>query len=132
MKILAGISLNFQINLGRTIRLSKLFLSHQHHGRSLHFSGFLFCPSVAFIIASIKNEAPLPCLAWLGASISAHAWVVGQVPSRWHLRGNHTLMFLSLFFSLALCLKMKSFKKMKHLLLNVSTFFLLLSKHYLF
>ena len=27
-------------------------------------------------------------------------WVVGQVPSRTHERGNHTLMFLSLYFSL--------------------------------
>ena len=32
----------------------------------------------------------------------AHAWVVGQVPNRGHVRGNHTLMFLSLSFSLPL------------------------------
>ena len=32
--------------------------------------------------------------------VRAHAWVVGQVPSGHHLRGNHTLMFLSLSFSL--------------------------------
>ena len=32
--------------------------------------------------------------------IKAHAWVVGQVPSRGHVRGNHTLMFVSLSFSL--------------------------------
>ena len=30
----------------------------------------------------------------------AHAWVAGQVPSRGCVRGNHTLMFLSLSFSL--------------------------------
>ena len=29
--------------------------------------------------------------------VRAHAWVVAQVPSRGHTRGNHTLMFLSLF-----------------------------------
>ena len=29
--------------------------------------------------------------------VRAHAWVAGQVPSRGCLRGNHTLMFLSLF-----------------------------------
>ena len=29
----------------------------------------------------------------------AQAWVVGQVPSRGRVRGNHTLMFLSLSFS---------------------------------
>ena len=27
--------------------------------------------------------------------VRAHAWVVGQVPSREYARGNHTLMFLS-------------------------------------
>ena len=30
----------------------------------------------------------------------AHAWVVGQIPSREHAKGNHTLMFNSLSFSL--------------------------------
>ena len=32
--------------------------------------------------------------------VRAHAWVVGQVPSRGYVRGNHTLMFVSLSFSL--------------------------------
>ena len=32
--------------------------------------------------------------------VRAHAWVTGQVPSRGHERGNHTLMFLSFSFSL--------------------------------
>ena len=32
--------------------------------------------------------------------VRAHAWVVGQVPRRGHMRGNHTLMFLSLSFFL--------------------------------
>ena len=32
--------------------------------------------------------------------VMAHAWVVGQVFSRGHARGNHTLMFLSFSFSL--------------------------------
>ena len=32
--------------------------------------------------------------------VRAHAWVSGPVPSRGHMRGNHTLMFLSLSFSL--------------------------------
>ena len=31
--------------------------------------------------------------------VRAHAWVVGQVPSRGRSRGNHTLIFLSLSFS---------------------------------
>ena len=38
--------------------------------------------------------------------IRAHTWVVGQVLSGDHVRGNHTLMFLSLSSSLpSLCLK---------------------------
>ena len=32
--------------------------------------------------------------------VRTHDWVVGQVPSRGCARSNHTLMFLSLFFSL--------------------------------
>ena len=32
--------------------------------------------------------------------VRAHAWVVGQVPSGGHMRVNHTLIFLSLSFSL--------------------------------
>ena len=32
--------------------------------------------------------------------VRAHAWLAGQVPSRGHRRGNHTLMILSLSFSL--------------------------------
>ena len=31
--------------------------------------------------------------------VRAHAWVAGQVPSKGCMRGNHTLMFLSLSFS---------------------------------
>ena len=37
--------------------------------------------------------------------VRAHAWVVGQVPSRGHARGNHILMFPSLSLSLPLSLK---------------------------
>ena len=32
--------------------------------------------------------------------VRAHAWAGGQVPKRGRARGNHTLMFLSLSFSL--------------------------------
>ena len=35
-----------------------------------------------------------------GCRLGAHAWVVGQVLSRGRVRSNHTLMFLSLSFSL--------------------------------
>ena len=40
----------------------------------------------------------------------AHAWVVGQVPSRGSARGNHTLMFLPLFLPPFPSLKIKSLK----------------------
>ena len=36
----------------------------------------------------------------VGFPVRAHAWVAAHVPSGGHVRGNHTLMFLSLFFSL--------------------------------
>ena len=50
-------------------------------------------------------------LRWLGTRLQtrrslvqfpvrAHAWVAGQVPSGGRMRGNHTVMFLSLSFSL--------------------------------
>ena len=56
----------------------------------------------------------MPWLVWLSGlntslrikgspvrfSVRAHAWVVGQVPSKGHVGGNHALMFLSLTFSL--------------------------------
>ena len=32
--------------------------------------------------------------------VRVHAWVAGQVPRKGHVRGNHTLMFLPLSFSL--------------------------------
>ena len=57
--------------------------------------------------STIKNKL-LPWLVWLSGlsaglrttvslvrfPVRAHAWVVGQVPSRGRVRGNHTLMFL--------------------------------------
>ena len=62
----------------------------------------------------ILKKETLPWLVWLnGLSSSlwtkglpvwfpdrAHAWVAGQVPSRRYVRGNHTLMLLSLSISL--------------------------------
>ena len=42
--------------------------------------------------------------------VRARAWVVGQVPSRGSMRGNHTLMFFSLSPSLPLSLKIKKTK----------------------
>ena len=42
----------------------------------------------------------------------AHAWVVGQVPSKGLTRSNHTLMFLSVSFSLLSPLSKNKFKKL--------------------
>ena len=62
----------------------------------------------------VLNNGISPWLVWLSElsaglqtkgspiqfPVRAHAWVEGQVPSRGCLRGNHTVMFLSLSFSL--------------------------------
>ena len=60
----------------------------------------------------------------VGFPVRAHAWVVGQVPSGGHVRGNHTLMFLSLLFSLKLNKILKSefknyFEQWKNILIGV-------------
>ena len=39
--------------------------------------------------------------------VSTHTWVAGHIPSRGRMRGNHTLILLSLFFSLPLPLSKK-------------------------
>ena len=58
------------------------------------------------IILALAGVAQwIECGLWTKASpvlfpVRARAWVVGQVPSGGHVRGNHTLMFLSLSFSL--------------------------------
>ena len=44
-------------------------------------------------------------------SLKAHAWIVGQAPGGGHVTGNHTLMFLSLSFSLPSLLSKNLFKK---------------------
>ena len=62
----------------------------------------------------IKMNNNWPWLVWLSGlsaglrtkgspvrfPVGAHAWVAVQVPSGGHVRGNRTLMFLSLSFSL--------------------------------
>ena len=47
--------------------------------------------------------------------VGSHAWIAGQVPSGGHVRGNHTLMFLSLSFSLPSPLSKNLKKKSNHL-----------------
>ena len=63
--------------------------------------------SVSSICFKISYEPWLMWLSGLNAGlrtkgllvrfpVRAHAWVAGQVPSRRYMKGNHTLMFLSL------------------------------------
>ena len=79
----------------------------------------LLMPEFHLICQSPLKKIIQPQLVWLSRlSISlltkgslvqflvrVHAWVVGQVPSRGLVRGNHTLMFLSLSFSFPSSLK---------------------------
>ena len=76
----------------------------------------------------------LPWLVWLSGlnaclqtkgspvlfPVRAHAWVVDQVPTRGHTRSNHTLLFLSLSFSLPF-FKNKFKKSLKKFIYNFST-----------
>ena len=43
--------------------------------------------------------------------VRTYAWVAGQVPSRGHTRGNHTLIFISLSFSFPCPLSKKLINK---------------------
>ena len=72
-----------------------------------HYVLFKICSS--YIKKKMKKQLWLVWLSGLsmglwtkgpptGFPVRAHAWVVGQVSSRGQLRGNNTLMFLSLSF----------------------------------
>ena len=54
---------------------------------------FLFKKLYSFTLAGVAQWTELAC------ELKGRQWVVGQVPSRGRARGNHTLMFLSLFSS---------------------------------
>ena len=63
-------------------------------------------------VALYKIFKPFPWLVWLNGlsaglrtkgllvrfPVRTHTWVAGQVPGWEHVKGNHTLMFLSLSF----------------------------------
>ena len=73
-----------------------------------------FVPGLLFQCFLLQKYTIWPWLVWLSRlsaslqtkglpvwiPVRAHAWVLGQVPSVEHMRGNHTLMFLSLSSSL--------------------------------
>ena len=66
--------------------------------------------------SAVNSTKYVPCLVWISGlsaglqtkgppvqfPVRAHAWIVGQDPSREHVRGNHILKFLSLSPSLPL------------------------------
>ena len=81
------------------------------------FAGAMLSTSLFLLLFTytfLKSLNILPWLVWLSGlrvslwtkgslvqiPVRAHSWVVAQVPSRGRTRGNHTLMFLSLSFSL--------------------------------
>ena len=80
----------------------------------LHFSMLLFPPTQKYLpfrpwlvwlsglSAGLQTKG-----SWVQFPVRAHAWVVGQVPSRGHMRDNHTLMFLSPSLSPSLPLYLK-------------------------
>ena len=75
-------------------------------------------------------------LVWF--PVRAHAWVVVQVPSGGHMWGNHTLMFLSLSFSLPsppsknkYIKSFKNFLKLLHSILTSSVTSSMVLCHYL-
>ena len=80
-----------------------LLFSTMGHKIIILFSGLLeicssgpgWCGSVDWVLANPALKGSL-----VGFPVWAHAWVEGQIPSRGHSRGNHTLVFLSLSFSL--------------------------------
>ena len=103
-----------RVFLGLKFNQSALRLSLSNQSCEAIFS---FASSLTYHSGSVpvsQDGAIWPWLVWLsGLSISlwmkrlslgfpvkAHAWAVGQVSSRGLVRSNHTLMFLSLSFSL--------------------------------
>ena len=59
-------------------------------------------------VAQLVGHIPQTGRLLVQFPVRAHAWVVSQVPSRGHMRGNHTLMFPSL--------KINKIKKIKNIL----------------
>ena len=90
------------------IKWRPVILSHQFSGLSGESCEFIYGKSFENNFWN-KTTMMKPWLVWLsGLSVSlwtrgspvqfpvgAHAWVLGQVPRRGCMRGNHTLMFLS-------------------------------------
>ena len=96
-----------KFNFWITPYLSKLRYSHNSVSlRILHFLPWLVW--LSGLSTSLQTKG------WLVRfPVRAYAWVVSQVPSRWHTWGNHTLMFPSHSSFLPLCLKIKKINLQK-------------------
>ena len=56
-------------------------------------------PALAGVAQWVEHQ-PTNQVSLVQFPVRAHAWVAGQVPSWGCVKGNHTLMFLSLSFAL--------------------------------
>ena len=65
-----------------------------------YFITYLKIKALASVAQWIECQACEPKGRQFHSQSGTHAWVVGQVPSGDHVRGNCTLMFLFLSFSL--------------------------------
>ena len=88
------------------MEIDKLILNYTEMQR-----GPGWCSSVDWVPACEPKGRLVP-------PVRAHAWVVGQVPSRRHVRGNRALMFLSFSFSLPSHLSIYSLQMNKFFLKN--------------
>ena len=80
------------------------------------------CMPVKMALIKVNKQPWLVRLSGLSASlrtkqspvrfsVRAHAWLAGQVPNRGRVRGNHTLIFLSLSSSFPFSLKRNNILK---------------------
>ena len=99
----------------RSCVLIKFYLQKLAVARFVLWMGYVYPCSRRLPFIQEEDKKPILALAgvaqWLSAGlwikgllvwflVRAYAWVSGQVPSRGCTRSNHTLMFLSLSFSL--------------------------------
>ena len=124
------------IGITRRIQYKSIFLFEEkndvssssflgEHSQFLHHSAIRLVKSKLFLIAlaGVAQWIERAGLRTKGSPVRfpvrAHAWVAGQVPSRGCVRGNHTMMFLSLSFSLPSPLKIFFFFKLSLINRNV-------------
>ena len=83
----------FRVNVSDTVLIP-------FSARIVHFSGSMKVPIPPGWCSSVIERRPVNQRVAVRFPVREHAWVAGQVPSRGSVRGNHTLMFLSLFLKI--------------------------------